>query len=163
MGYLVGGGSINQANYQTDADVQTAIDALIDSAPGTLDTLGEIAAALQAEETATGALIAKNTEQDDKLDSLETRLVLIGNNQATNREEITADKVLTNADPGRQNLINLSEQDLTVTLPATPYIDRAFLILNHATSKGILLFEGKVLIPGDRIEAAWDGVEWILS
>ena len=36
----------NPDNYQTAAQVQASLDALVDSAPGTLDTLNELAAAL---------------------------------------------------------------------------------------------------------------------
>lgn len=52
------------AAYATDADVTAAIDALVDGAPGTLDTLNEIAAALADDDSAIGALTTALTGKE---------------------------------------------------------------------------------------------------
>ncbi len=51
-------GGTNTTQIATTAFVKAALDALINAAPGTLDTLGEIAAQLAADESAVGALTA---------------------------------------------------------------------------------------------------------
>jgi hypothetical protein len=62
----------NDANYQTQAQVQTKLDALINSAPGTLDTLGEIATALAEDDSAIAALTAVNTTQNNAITAIQT-------------------------------------------------------------------------------------------
>lgn len=55
------------AGKATPTDITTAINALVNSAPGVLDTLGEIAAALQADESAAAALAALVAGKVDKI------------------------------------------------------------------------------------------------
>ncbi|NJK56911.1 MAG: hypothetical protein HC939_13335 [Pleurocapsa sp. SU_5_0] len=63
---------VNDVQYQTLTQVDTKINALIDSAPGTLDTLGEIATALAAEDSAIAALTAVNTTQNTAIAALQS-------------------------------------------------------------------------------------------
>jgi hypothetical protein len=62
----------NDANYQTLSQVDAKFDALINSAPGTLNTLGEIATALADDDSAIAALVTVNNTQNTAIDALET-------------------------------------------------------------------------------------------
>ena len=90
----------NDSLYQTKAEVDTTINDLIDSAPGTLDTLGEIAAALQDNDSEIGALVAADTAQKTRLDALETQ---------------THDAVTLA--PDTNTALELTGQELKLTLP----------------------------------------------
>ncbi len=65
----------NDAQYQTlsqvNAIADTKINALIDSAPGTLNTLGEIATALADDDSAVAAIVAVNTAQNAAIEAIE--------------------------------------------------------------------------------------------
>jgi hypothetical protein len=65
--------------------IQVQINALINSAPGTLDTLGEIAAALAAEDSAIAALAAVNNTQNTNIAALQTQ----GTSQAAQINALT--------------------------------------------------------------------------
>lgn len=62
----------NDAQYQTQAEVQAKLDALINSAPGTLDTLGEIATALADDDSAIAALVAQDTANATAISAIQT-------------------------------------------------------------------------------------------
>jgi hypothetical protein len=62
----------NDAQYQTLTQVDTKINALIGAAPGTLDTLGEIATALADDDSAIAALVAVNTNQNTAIAEVQT-------------------------------------------------------------------------------------------
>ena len=74
--FLVNGADVsllnNNANYQTLVQVDSKINALINGAPGTLDTLGEIAAALAAEDNAIAALTTVNNTQNTNISALQS-------------------------------------------------------------------------------------------
>ena len=80
----------------------------------------------------------------------------------TNREAIFVDKTLTNIDPAYQNLINNSGGNLTVSLPTSPNVDRFFAIINNATSTNNIVVNSVTLLPDERYEVIFDGVEWIV-
>ena len=61
-------------NYATKNDLSTAIDKLVDSAPGTLDTLGEIAEALNNNKSVVGALSESLTTLSSNDTLLDKRL-----------------------------------------------------------------------------------------
>ena len=67
------------SGYATETYVGTAINNLINSAPGTLDTLGEIATALQSDESAIGALTSAITSKIDLTDLSVTTNAASGN------------------------------------------------------------------------------------
>lgn len=69
-------------DFATPASVASAVAALVNSAPGTLDTLGEIAAALAADESAAAALA---TTVGNKVDKSGTK-VLSDNNYTTTEQ-----------------------------------------------------------------------------
>lgn len=96
------------AGYATDAELQTALNALVDAAPGTLDTLNEIAAALgddpnfattitnqiAAKAGKFSAVIGDGTALAYNVDhNLATRAVVVSLHGATSFEEFEAQVV----------------------------------------------------------------------
>lgn len=84
----------------TSSDITTAINALINSAPGTLNTLGEIAAALAADEGVTASLTTTVSGKVDKItgkglsandftDTLKTKLDGISSGATANSSDAT--------------------------------------------------------------------------
>ncbi len=93
----------NNTLLATTAFVKTAIDALVDGAPGALDTLNEIAAALQDDEDALSALtiaVASKVPQ--------ARLV--------NGHALTADIIVSKGDVGLGNVDNTSDANKPVSI-----------------------------------------------
>lgn len=173
----------NDANYQTQAQVQAKLDALINSAPGTLDTLGEIATALAAEDSAIAALTAVNTTQNTEIANLQAadnslvnlinalqgvlaqhggRLTSAEQRLSIRRFNLTTDLSLDISDRAVQNLINQSGTALTVTLPLSPPIGNNFEVINNSTSTQNISFAGETVIPGTRHAVQWDGTEWVV-
>ncbi len=58
--------ALQQANQYTDTTVKAKIDALVNGAPGTLDTLMEIATAIQENQSAVQAINSAITDKVDK-------------------------------------------------------------------------------------------------
>lgn len=94
------------SSTHTDAQIDTAVNDLIGSAPGTLDTLGEIAAALQADESGTAAI----------------------NTALTKRVAVDAAQVFTTAEQaqGRSNIAAAAAADLTALTDAVGATDTDF-------------------------------------
>lgn len=170
----------NDAQYQTLTQVDTKINALIGAAPGTLDTLGEIATALAAEDSAIAALTAVNTTQNTAITALETSSsnlqgyidsvandlsdldTIVVTRLSIQRRTIVADLQLTENFASRQNVINTSGATRAILLPTAPNTSVEFEIINHSTSTNDLLFAGETIVPGTRHAVQWDGVEWVV-
>lgn len=86
-----------------------------------------------------------------------------GLNQQTERTTLTTNRTLTNTDKGILNIEVNNASFNTLTLPASPNIDRRFIIRNRLTSTFDLIITGQdILPPGALWEAVYDGVEWIV-
>ncbi len=166
----------NDAQYQTLNQVDAKINDLIGAAPGTLDTLGEIASALADDDSAIAALVAQDTAlgasvtallQADaasgiEILTLQTEVTALKNNVGINRQTLTDDLALTVTSKRRQNLINTSGTVRAVSLPTTPVIDHEYEVINHPTSTSNITFVGETLLPTERLVVQYDGVEWVV-
>jgi hypothetical protein len=88
--------TISQADAATSSAVSTAVNNLIGAAPGTLDTLAEIAAAIQADETAGAALaqvVAGKADASDVYTKAESDAALALKADAADIGDMSADFV----------------------------------------------------------------------
>ena len=157
----------NDAQYQTLGEVDAAINALINSAPGTLDTLGELAAALNDNDSEIAAIVAVDTQQNTDIAALQTsltsvlaELIILNRDRKINVETLTADKTLTVTDfCFQQYTVTVDE---TITLPVTPSLHLRFAFINTAASTGNLLINGDTVLPGERYELIYNGANWTI-
>jgi hypothetical protein len=163
---------INDAGYQNAAQVNaiadTKINDLINSAPGTLDTLGEIATKLADEDSAIAALVAVNTTQSNAITAIEAVNTTQANQITTlllrtgiNRRTLSSDVTLTATDKRIQNCINPTATVRIVAFPASPAIDTDFIVKNHPTSLGNITVNGNTIAPSQIYAASYDGTEWM--
>lgn len=75
---------------------------------------------------------------------------------------LTTDITLTSSDASTQNLINQTASDRNIGLPASPFIDQYFEVINHPSSTHNLLFATETVIPSARHAVQYDGTEWVV-
>lgn len=81
---------------------------------------------------------------------------------AIRRLQITGNETLTEFHASRQHLINQTTGVLQVILPASPYANEEFEVINASISTQNLIFAGETVLPGTRHAVQWDGVEWVV-
>lgn len=80
-----------------------------------------------------------------------------------NRQSLQQNKILAVSHPAIQHLFNETQGELEVVLPAQGVPkDLNFEIIFNETSTSNLICNGTTLIPGDRYEVIYDGVEWVI-
>ena len=88
-GYVDGQVATKTTTTYVDSAVSTAVNNLINSAPGTLDTLGEIAANLASGSSATGAIISSITATDANVTAANARIATLDANLGSATTNIT--------------------------------------------------------------------------
>lgn len=137
--------------YATQTDLSTAINNLIDSAPGTLDTLGEISANLAADANAVSAIINSITSTNSNVSTLSTNVsayeIWANANAATQASYITTlqSQVYSNANV----IANLTT--LTTNINTTGNItgNTNGYAIGYRDIPQILLTTNTTLTPGD--------------
>jgi hypothetical protein len=157
----------NNANYQTLTQVDTKINALINSAPGTLDTLGEIASALAAEDSAIAALTAVNNTQNTQIATLTTQgtananaiaALALENSTVTGRVTLGVNFNLVDYPQSRLHIV--ATANIIGALPAVTS-DRVFVIKNAPSSTGTITINSVAIAPGEIYEVSSDGTAWV--
>ena len=88
-GYVDGQVATRTTTGYVDSAVSTAVNNLINSAPGTLDTLGEIAANLASGSSATGAVINSITATNANVTAANARIATLDSNLGSATTDIT--------------------------------------------------------------------------
>jgi hypothetical protein len=129
----------NTTQVATTAFVRGEVAALVNSAPSTLDTLGEIAAQLQSDESAASALtttvagkLAKASNLSDLTDAPTARANL-GAAQAIARTSVKTSAY--SAAAGDLVPVDTTSGAVTVTLPTAP-ADRSRVVVKHIIQGG---------------------------
>lgn len=79
-------------------------------------------------------------------------------NLHVSREVLSADKVLTEADPQYQ-FLDPNGADRTITLPASPSLGAFVTIKNIGAADG-LITPSRTIATGEVYSYIWDGTEW---
>lgn len=95
------------SSTKTDAQVATAVANLVDSAPGTLDTLNELAVALQGNDTDIAAILTAQTANTTAITANSTSITANAASIAT---------LTTNVGDTDQDLVAVFNQELNFTV-----------------------------------------------